>query len=161
MRKAATFAAAVLLAGCGTIMHGTHQDISISSTPQGAKFETAPVTGTYTTPATVTLERNHEYVLTFSKEGYTPATLNIRKDIGPGTVIADVLLGIIPLIIDAATGAWYGLSPESATVTLARVGGSELDADAIQVAVTTIKGRGTFEVKSNSPSGVSFQLKRR
>ena len=37
--------------------------------------------------------------------------------------------------IDAVTGAWYGLNPGSATVTLSRVGGSDTDADAIRIAV--------------------------
>ena len=63
---------AAVLAGCGTVMHGTHQDINLSSTPQGAKVETSPTTNTYTTPATVTLERNHEYVLTSRKTGIRP-----------------------------------------------------------------------------------------
>ena len=161
MRNLAVILAAAVLTGCGTVMHGTHQDISLSSNPQGAKVETSPATNTFTTPATVTLERNREYVLTFSKEGYTPATLNLRKDIGPGTVIADIVLGLVPLIIDAATGAWYGLNPETATVTLARAGGSEFDADAIHIVVTTAKSSGKLEVKADMPTGLSFQLKRK
>jgi len=160
MQRFTVLIGSILLTGCGTVMHGTHQSLGISSAPQGAKVETAPITTTYTTPATLILERNHEYVLTFSREGYTPATLNIRKDIGPGTVIADILLGIVPLIIDAATGAWYGLSPESANVTLARVGGSEHDADAIHIGVTRASANGRMNVKSDGP-GVSLQLKRK
>lgn len=160
MRRVAALAVAVLLAGCGTVMHGTHQDISISSGPQGAKVETSPEAGTYTTPATLTLQRNHEYVLTFTKAGYTPATLNVRKDIGPGTVIADIILGLVPLVIDAATGAWYGLSPESANVTLARVGGTEHDADAIHIAVSAVNTGGVVQVRSSAP-GVSLKLIRK
>jgi len=160
MQRLALIAAVALLAGCGTIMHGAHQDLSISSTPQGAKVETTPASATYTTPATVTLERNHEYVLTFTKDGYTRATLNIRKDIGPGTLIADVFLGLVGVIVDAVTGAWYGLNPESGNVTLVRVGGSERDADAIHIAVTGVNTNGRLNVKSDG-QGVSFQLKRK
>src|SRR6266576_3115466 len=38
-------------------------------------------------------------------------------------VVADVLLtGLIGVIIDAATGAWSKLSPETATVSLTKIG---------------------------------------
>jgi hypothetical protein len=117
---------AFLLTGCGAIMHGTRQAIEVQSSPSGAKVQTSPEGGTYTTPTTLNLERKNDYVLTFTSPGYAPATLNIHKGIGGGTVIADVLLGgLLGVIVDGITGAWYGLSPESAVVTLLKNGNGD------------------------------------
>ena len=133
------FALAVLalsLTGCGALLHGPRQDIDVQSSPAGAKVETAPASGTYTTPTRLSLERKNSYVLTFTAPGYTPAQFNIRNGIGTGTVIADVLLtGLVGVVVDGLTGSWYGLSPESATVTLIKPGGSQEDTDAIHVSI--------------------------
>jgi len=110
-----------LLSGCGTIMHGPRQNIDVQSSPSGAKIETSAGVGTSTTPTTLNLERKNSYVLTFTSPGYSPATFNIRNGIGVGTVIADVLLtGLVGVVVDGLTGSWYGLSPESAIVTLTK-----------------------------------------
>lgn len=114
---------ASILSGCGTIMHGANQNIDVQSSPAGAKVETSPGTGTYTTPTTLNLARKNSYVLNFSSPGYTPATFNIHNSVGTGTVIADVLLtGLVGVVVDGITGSWYGLSPEAATVTMTRMG---------------------------------------
>jgi hypothetical protein len=115
--------AGCLLTGCGAILHGTRQTIDVQSSPGGAKIETSPATGTYTTPTTLDLERKNSYVLTFTSPGYSSASFNLHNSIGTGTVIADVLLtGLVGVVVDGLTGAWYGLSPESANVTLTRTG---------------------------------------
>jgi len=157
--RAFTLLAAVVLTGCGAVMHGGHQNLFIASTPQGAKVETSPLSGMYTTPAMLTLERKHEYILTLSKEGFTPATVNIRHDIGGGTLVADVILGIAPLIIDAVTGSWYGLTPENTNVTLTRPGQSELDLDAIHIALSTNQSTGHVDIRADKPVRVSLKLK--
>jgi hypothetical protein len=132
----ALFVGAVLSTGCGALLHGSRQNIDVQSSPSGAKVETSPASGTYTTPSTISLERKHSYVLTFTAPGYSPATFNIHNSIGTGTVIADVLLtGLVGVVVDGFTGSWYGLSPESANVTLTRMGGSEDGADAINVSI--------------------------
>jgi hypothetical protein len=62
-------------------------------------------------------------VLTVSSPGYSPGTFKIRKRVGIGTVIADVLLtGVIGVIVDGITGSWFGLSPETANVVLTKIG---------------------------------------
>jgi hypothetical protein len=72
MRKLGLLFMAASLTGCGAIMHGNRQDITVQSTPSGAKVETSPVSGIYSTPATLTLERKNSYVLTFTKEAIRP-----------------------------------------------------------------------------------------
>jgi hypothetical protein len=142
---------ASMLTGCGAIMHGARQDIDVQSSPAGAKVETSPASGTYTTPTRLSLERKNSYVLNFTSPGYTPATFNIHNGIGTGTVIADVLLtGLVGVVVDGLTGSWYGLSPENAVVTLTRPGGSENDADAIHVSVGISTSRQSISLSSSS-----------
>lgn len=136
MRSAILLPAAMLLAGCGAIMHGSRQNVDVQSSPSGAKIETSPSSGVFTTPTTLNLERKNSYVLTFTSPGYQPATFNLHNGVGAGTVIADVLLtGLIGVVVDGLTGSWYGLNPESANVTLTRAGGSENDSDAIHLSI--------------------------
>ena len=85
----------------------------------------SPDTGTFTTPATLNLERKHRYVLTFTSRGCTPATPELKPDIALGTAFADVFFtGFVGAAVDAITAGLYGLEPESPTVTLTRVTGS-------------------------------------
>jgi hypothetical protein len=86
--------------------------------------------------------------------------MNIHNGIGPGTLVADILLGLVGVIVDAATGAWYGLSPENGSVTLVRIGGNENDADAIHIAIGATKSDGQVTIRSSAP-GVSLQLRRK
>jgi hypothetical protein len=133
--------------GCGAIMHGARQNIDVQSSPSGAKVETSPSTGTFTTPTVLDLERKNSYVLTFTSPGYTPATFNIHNSVGTGTVIADVLLtGLVGVVVDGLTGSWYGLSPESANTTLTRVTGQ--GPSEIRVYVSKSKD-GAIEIKSD------------
>jgi hypothetical protein len=114
-----------LLVGCGAIMHGGRQTIDIQSTPSGAKIETNPISMVYTTPSTLNLERKNSYLLTFTSPGYNPATIAINNSIGVGTIIMDVVFGgIIGVVIDAVTGDWFGLSPESVIVSLTKTVGA-------------------------------------
>jgi hypothetical protein len=120
-RMAVSMMTALLLTGCGAILHGPRQNIEVQTSPGGAKVETSPPTGIFTTPTTLNLERRNNYTLTFTSPGYNPATFYIHNGIGPGTVILDVVLtGLIGIAVDGFTGSWYGLEPESATVTLTR-----------------------------------------
>jgi hypothetical protein len=119
-----TVCVAFLLSGCGLLLGGgSRQTILVQASPTGAKVTTSPPTGDYTAPTSLNLERKTNYVLNFSKEGYSPATFQIQSHVRGGIVVADVLLtGLIGVIIDAATGAWSKLSPEAATVSLTKIG---------------------------------------
>ncbi len=113
----------VLLPGCGLILGGgSRQTIQVQASPAGAKITTTPPTGDYTAPTNLNLERKTSYVLNFTKEGYSPATFQLASHTRGGIVVADVLLtGLIGVIVDAATGAWSKLSPETATVSLTKI----------------------------------------
>ena len=108
----------VFLSGCGVIFKGTTQNINVNVTPAGS---TINVDGqSYTSPTVITLARNNNYVVTISKDGYETQQVRINKKISGGIVLLDILVSytLIPILIDAATGAWYNLKPDQITVTL-------------------------------------------
>lgn len=37
---------------------------------------------------------------------------------GAGWIVLDVLAGLVPIIVDAATGAWYGLDQDNVNAVL-------------------------------------------
>lgn len=151
----------VVLAGCGTILNGTHQSVNVQSSPRGATLQVAPDTGTFTTPATLNLERKHSYVLTFTSPGYTPATLALKPDIALGTAFADgFFTGFVGAAVDAITGGLYGLKPESPTVTLTRVTGSSGPLE-IHVRVDPRKDGRQVALRADEPSNVIVRVVRR
>jgi len=108
----------VFLSGCGVVLKGTTQDIHFKVSPEGS---TVNVDGKdFYNPEVISLGRNSSYIATISKEGYEPTQVKIEKKISGGIVLLDLLTSVtlLPLLIDAATGAWYNLKPEQVTVTL-------------------------------------------
>jgi hypothetical protein len=145
-------AAACAVTGCGTILHGPRQLVPVQSAPTGATVTATPAdAGPVTTPGSLDLERKNSYVLTFTSPGYSTATANLHPNIGTGTVIADVLLtGLVGVIVDAATGAWYGLVPENVTVTLNRTTG--MGPEQIHIQVGRSSDGKKLEVTSDGPA---------
>jgi hypothetical protein len=145
----------VTLTGCGAIFNGTRQTIQANSAPSAATIEVSPTDEEYTTPASMSLERKSNYVLTFSKEGYTSAKFNIQRKLSGGILVLDVLFtGLLGVIVDAATGAWYNLSPEVATVSLERLGAI----DGPQQIHLRIRSKGDkLHIESDEP-GVSVRV---
>jgi hypothetical protein len=150
--RATTLALALAVAtttACGALFNGSRQTITATSAPDGATIQTNPGGSQYTTPASLNLERKNDYVLTFSREGYRPATFTINKSVQGGIVVLDVLFtGLIGVIIDAATGSWYKLSPEAATVALTRV---EADAGPEIIEVRVSEAGEGFHIDSDVP----------
>lgn len=109
-----------LSTGCAVISHGSKQTIPVQSSPNAVSVGISGMS--YTTPTTLELERKNEYVLSFSKDGYESAQIQITKHLSGGYVAADILLtGLLGVVIDGITGAWYNLKPESITVSLSKV----------------------------------------
>lgn len=108
------------LIGCGAMFTGTKQDISIDSQPQGAKVSIKPTGQTGVTPFTISLEKKNQYTLLFEMEGYKPKEAFIDRNIMGGILILDILNGLVGVVVDAATGGWYKLSPTTVSVTLER-----------------------------------------
>lgn len=139
----------VLFTGCAAISQGTKQTIPVQTSPNAVSVGVSGMS--YTTPTTLELERKNEYVLSFSKEGYESAQVRITKHLSGGYLVADILLtGLLGVVIDAATGAWYNLKPETVTVSLAKIG-SVSGPDEIEIAIEGIDKSGRLDIKSTVP----------
>ena len=110
--------------GCASVTRGTTENISISSTPEGA---TAEITGleiptSCVTPCVVQAKRNADITVTVNKEGYAPQIIPLTKEIpgaGAAGFACNVLLGgLVGMGVDAATGAALDHKPNPVIVTL-------------------------------------------
>lgn len=122
--RAMALALVVLFVGCATIIHGTTQDIQVSSQPSGAVVR---VNGTTTTtPGVLKLERKRPYALVFEKEGYQPVEVHLKQTTD-GWVFGNVIFGgIIGLVIDFSNGAAYKLTPSEVNAVLGQQKGAAL-----------------------------------
>jgi len=107
----------LLTSSCATLFKGTSSRVDFSSDPQGAKIY---VNGNYMgdTPIRLKLESKRTYNIEFRKEGYQTKTFNITNHVGAGWIVLDILAGLVPVIIDAATGAWYELDQKTVNAIL-------------------------------------------
>ena len=160
MRRLVAMLAVLLLPalpGCGLIFGGTHQTIAVQSSPEAVKVTTTPATSEFTTPATLNLERKNDYSLTFEKAGYTPGHFQITHHMRGGIQVLDLLVGLVGIIADAATGAWNGLSPQTVNVTLTKT--AMIDGpDQIHVGIR-VGAKGTAIIESSAP-GVTVRVDR-
>lgn len=146
------------LSGCGLVFGGTRQVIRATSSPDGASIASNPQTADYKTPASLSLERKNNYTLTFTAPGYSSQTLEIQKSIRGGIVVLDILFGLVPLIVDAATGSWNKLSPEVANVSLTKVAeGPGPDRIEVSVNLTRDQEKTSVTLDSSAP-GVAVHI---
>lgn len=106
-----------LLSGCATLFKGTKEEVNFNSNPQEAEvFVNGVKMGK--TPLAIKLETKKTYVIEFKKEGYESTAYNITNKVGAGWVVLDVLAGLVGVIVDAATGAWYSLDQKNVNAVL-------------------------------------------
>ena len=107
----------LLLAGCGALFNGGPAKVAFTSSPDGADVI---VDGTRrgSTPVILDLQKNQDYTVILKKDGYKDVTVALNKKVSAGYVVLDVLGGIIPIVVDAATGSWYVLSTNSVNASL-------------------------------------------
>jgi hypothetical protein len=110
-----------LCVSCASLTRGSHDKITVQSTPAGAdvRFSNG-MTGV--TPGQFKLPRKDDVNVTVSKSGYESQTVQLRSMISKGggaATAGNVLIGgIIGIGIDAATGATKDLFPNPVIVTL-------------------------------------------
>lgn len=133
---ATLFISLVLFSNCASIIHGSKQDIAFSSNPSGAEI-TINGENRGRTPASISLNRNQDYLVKIQLAGYLPYEINVSKKVD-GWVFGNIIFGgIIGLIVDASTGAMYKLSPEQINAALSQGNASFLQkSNQIYVAVT-------------------------
>lgn len=106
------------LSGCCSIIHGTRQDVGISSTPTGAlvKVDNVP---SGNTPVVAKLTRKDNHFVRIELSGYQPFDMTLTRSVS-GWVWGNIVFGgLIGLAVDAIDGAFYNLSPEQVSATLA------------------------------------------
>jgi len=106
------------LTACGTLVHGTKQDVACISSPAGAKVTTSDGTSCMT-PCTIRLKRAKDEFLTIEREGYEPMVFAVHSTLTKASA-GEVLLpgGLVCWGIDLASGAAFRLSPERVDVNL-------------------------------------------
>ncbi|MGH7510254.1 MAG: PEGA domain-containing protein [Gemmatimonadales bacterium] len=114
---ALVLAVGVAGAACATLMQGTSQELSIGSSPTGARVI---VDGSEAgkTPFVASLKRKDKHVVRLEMDGYKPYELALSRGTS-GWVWGNLVFGGLPgLAIDAITGGLYKLKPEQVQATL-------------------------------------------
>ena len=103
--------------GCASIFNNPTPSVNFSSEPSGV---TVYINGSSygKTPTVVQLEAKKTHTIEFKKEGYETRTHIIHNHVGAGWIILDVLGGLLPIIVDAATGNWYELNETNVRIVL-------------------------------------------
>lgn len=111
------FTGGLLLPACATIMQGTTQEVSIASTPTGARLIIDGVEAGRT-PVAASLKRKDKHTIRIEMEGYQPFEMALGRGTS-GWVWGNIVFGGIPgLAVDAITGGMYKLTPEQVQATL-------------------------------------------
>jgi len=135
--------ALVVAVGCGTISHGTGQNVSITSSPSAAQVEVKSEHGvvafTGETPASVKLERKNAYTVTIKMRGYKDNIVSITHGMNSMSLLGNIFLcgGVLGLIVDFINGAAYDLEPNSINVTMVT---ARLDGHSELYAVLSARG---------------------
>lgn len=109
----------LLTCGCATVFKGEYRTVKIGSEPDGAMvFINGEFHGR--TPVSLELRPNRPYTIEFRKDGYQTEVRRIKNEIGVGWVILDVVLGVVPVLVDGLTGAWYDFDQKNINALLER-----------------------------------------
>jgi len=105
--------------GCATILARKLHKLPVTSEPEGAEVY---VNGMRMgrTPITLELKADKSYAIEYRMPGHENITRLVNTKVGAGWLILDVLTGLVPVIVDASTGAWNQLDQKSVNVVLAK-----------------------------------------
>ena len=103
--------------GCATLFGPDNHHLPISSEPSGAEIY---VNGfrVGSTPMILNLKPDKSYNIEFKKEGFASTTTFLNTKIDAKWVVLDILGGIIPVVVDATSGAWNKFDQEAINVIL-------------------------------------------
>lgn len=117
----ASICVVLLACGCATIMHGTSQEISISSVPSGAEVIVNGQTHGLT-PVVADLKRKDQHLIQIQLDGYQPFEIRLVRRTS-GWVWGNIVFGgLIGLAVDAITGGLYKISPDEVRAELSKSG---------------------------------------
>src|SRR5262245_42292228 len=96
--------------GCAT-MANIDQQVSVTTQPDDANVTLGSITGATPMSATVPGGYSIPQSIQVTKEGYQPQTVAIQRGFRTSHLVQDLfpglLLGPIPLLVDAITGDWW------------------------------------------------------
>lgn len=137
----------LILSSCASIINGPTQLVSFSSQPTGARI-IIDGKDRGKTPQLISLRRmgrevtdnsqKQAYAITIELDGYYPYQTVIKRQVD-ALIIGNIIFGvIIGIMVDAATGAMYKLTPDQIMAQLNNnsTGMIDLDKDRLYVAVT-------------------------
>lgn len=105
------------LVACASIIHGTHQDVGITSVPTGATV-TIDNIRSGNSPVIAKLTRKDNHIVRIEMTGYQPIDLTLTRSVS-GWVWGNVAFGgLIGLAVDAIDGGMYKLSPDQLAASL-------------------------------------------
>ena len=107
----------LLLSSCATLFGKKTHPLAISSSPKGAEVY---VNGFKrgVTPIELKLKADRDYTIEFRKDGFENVTRVVNSKVSGGWIVLDILGGLIPIVIDAATGDWNKLDQDSVNADL-------------------------------------------
>lgn len=100
--------AAVVVSGCGTILTPSQALVTFTSDPPGAEVLVDGMPVGYT-PVQTWVNNRRDHIVTLHDESGQTTTCLMRSTLGAGWLVLDILLGLVPVIVDAATAGWNEL----------------------------------------------------
>ena len=111
------------LTSCATLFKGTTEEVNFGSNPTGAEvWVDGKLMGT--TPINFRLITKKVYLIEFKYQDQTKSVY-LNNHVGAGWIVLDVLGGLIPVVIDAVTGAWYSFDQSNVNVDFRAPGAFE------------------------------------
>ena len=107
--------ASVVQLGCATILGPKEATIAVDSIPPGAEIVVDGV-ARGNTPTKLQLDIRRSYTLVFKHAGEPDQLYYLRNEVGAGWVVLDILLFLVPLIVDAGTQEWNYFPQDAVTV---------------------------------------------
>ena len=102
----------LVLPGCATMLSGSTQSVSFSSSPSGATvMHNGRALGQ--TPLQVNIDRGEGGNVTFAMEGYSTASVPMQESVNWTTGWNLFTFWILGFIVDAVSGSLWKYSPDS------------------------------------------------
>ena len=129
--------------GCATIIHGTHQNLYIDSTPDQVRVTVEPGGLEIVTPGCVRVERGGVHRLRFDHPDYEPRVETVYPQAGGLTLLNVPFGGLLGILLDQHTGAAFEPFPNPIDVQLVPRGApavatSEAGTDSVDSAQTRV-----------------------
>lgn len=125
MRLFSLFLAVAMLSSCATLLKSSTETVSFNSNvPKTKVYLESKYMGE--TPLQLQLTPKENLTVEFRKDGYAPKTVLLTKGVGGGWVVLDVVMGLLPVAVDAATGKWHSFNENNLNVQMERTAASTM-----------------------------------